>query len=173
MYFFDYLHQLEKAKRFQELFFNGLFDRLIMGMKSAGQLRNFLLNEQPEMSLWSPANMYLLLPIDSGCNKTVHINWRGIESAASAVQFVKDAYLNPGGTFSSIEKNRKEGEICLANKKVEMSKLKDAVVMAVHSGKIYLVLEVLPDMTADSPFDGVTEKSGAEFPTFTEYFSKK
>ncbi|XP_078169744.1 endoribonuclease Dicer homolog 3a-like isoform X2 [Carex rostrata] len=165
--------QLEKAKRFQELFFNGLFGRLIMGMKSAGQLRNFLLNEQPEMSLWSPANMYLLLPIDSGCNKTVHINWRGIESAASAVQFVKDAYLNPGGTFSSIEKNRKEGEVCLANKKVEMSKLKDAVVMAVHSGKIYLVLEVLPDMTADSPFDGVTEKSGAEFPTFTEYFSKK
>ncbi|XP_078169437.1 endoribonuclease Dicer homolog 3a-like [Carex rostrata] len=165
--------QLEKTKRFQELFFNGLFGRLVMGMKSAGQLRKFLLNEQPEMSLWSPANMYLLLPIDSGCNKTVHINWRGIESAASAVQFMKDAYLNPWGTFSSIEKIRKEGEVCLANKKVEMSELKDAVVMAVHSGKIYLVLEVLPDMTADSPFDGVTEKSGAEFPTFTEYFSKK
>ncbi|KAF3337365.1 endoribonuclease Dicer 3a-like protein [Carex littledalei] len=165
--------QVEKAKRFQELFFNGLFGRLVTGMKSAGQSRKFLLNEQPEMSFWSPANMYLLLPIDSSCNETVHINWRGIESAASAVQFFKDAYLNPGGTFSSIEKICKEGEICLANKKVEMSKLRDAVVMAVHSGKIYLILEVLPDMTANSPFDGVTEKSGAEFPTFTEYFCKK
>jgi endoribonuclease Dicer len=142
-------------------------------MKSAGQLRTFLLNEQPETSLWNPANMYLLLPIDSTCTETVHINWRGITSAASAVQFLKDAYQTPGGTFSGIDNNRKEGEICLANKKVEMNKLKDAVVMAVHSGKIYLVLEVLPDLTADSPFDGATEKSGAEFPTFTEYFSKK
>lgn len=144
-----------------------------MGMRSAGQLRTFLLNEHPETSLWSPANMYLLLPIDSSCTETVHINWRGIQSAALAVQFLKDAYQTPGGAFSSIEKNRKEGEICLANKKIEMNKLRDAVVMAVHSGKIYVVLEVLLDLTADSPFDGITDKSGAEFPTFTEYFNKK
>ncbi|KAJ3699720.1 hypothetical protein LUZ61_003425 [Rhynchospora tenuis] len=165
--------QVEKAKRFQEFFFNGLFGRLVVGKKSAGQSRKFLLDEEPEESLWSEANMYLLLPIDSSFTETVHINWRGIESAASAVQFLKDSYQNSGGTFSRIDKGRKEGEICLANKKVEINELTGAVVMAVHSGKIYVVLEVLPGLTADSPFDGVTEKSGAESTTFTEYFSKK
>ncbi|KAJ4764395.1 Protein Dicer [Rhynchospora pubera] len=165
--------QVEKAKRFQEFFFNGLFGRLVMGKKSAGQSRKFLLNEEPEESLWREANMYLLLPTDSSFTETVHINWRGIESAASAVQFLKDSYQNSGGTFSSVDKGRKEGEIYLANKKVEMNELTGAVVMAVHSGKIYLVLDVLPGLTANSPFDGVTEKSGAELTTFTEYFSKK
>jgi endoribonuclease Dicer len=45
-------------------------------------------------------------------------------------------------------------------------------VLAVHTGKIYTALHVA-DLSANSTFDGVSDKKETEFNTFTEYFKIK
>ncbi|KAJ3678564.1 hypothetical protein LUZ60_002367 [Juncus effusus] len=162
--------QVKKAKIFQELFFNGLFGRVIIGRKPA---KKFLLNENTDSSLWSPSKMYFLLPINASCTKSVEIYWRGINSTISAVQFLRNVYSAPDPDFSTVGETRDEGEICLANETVKIEDLKECLVMAVHTGKIYLILEVLNDLSAENKFDGVSEKSDCEFQTFNQYFKKK
>ncbi|KAI3811509.1 hypothetical protein L1987_21233 [Smallanthus sonchifolius] len=59
--------------------------------------------------------------------------------------------------------------IHFANRSVHKDEVTDVVVLAIHTGKIYSILEVLEDETAHSPFGGDTEK----FSTFKNYFKQK
>ncbi|XP_020585033.1 endoribonuclease Dicer homolog 3a isoform X2 [Phalaenopsis equestris] len=170
--------QIERAKIFQELFFNGLFGKLFKGSKSSGQKREFLLksNKRPT---WSSSNMYLLLPLktsDQQHQDEAHINWDAIDATFSAVEFISIIYTSGAESdqlwknpvsFVSRNDSDESGVIHLANKLLHVQSVKDLVVVAIHTGKIYTVLDVVTDSSACSSFDA------PGFATYKEYFSKK
>lgn len=170
--------QVMKAKCFHELFFNGLFGRLFVGSKSSGKKREFLLLTENK-SLWSPSNMYLVLPtesLESTNHESCNINWKGITSCASIVEVLKNysqsSMENNSSELVEIECTSKD-MIQLANISVPMDNLKYIVVLAIHTGKIYSILDVLTDSSAESPFDGNSDSAPSKFATFAEYFNKK
>ncbi|XAR57556.1 Ribonuclease III [Bertholletia excelsa] len=176
-----------KAMCFQQFFFNGLFGKLFIRLKSSGE-RKFLLQAEEE-PLWNPSNMYLLLPLGpSGVpsDKSWTINWMGINSCVSAVKFLKkNAWLsidqsNSGrGNSSPHKMNSIEADcnntnvIHLANKSVAIDNLREMVVLAIHTGRIYSVLHVIEGTSAESPFDGNSDVFPSSYSSFADYFNKK
>lgn len=175
-----------KAKLFQEFFFNGLFGRLFFRSKSAGAQREFLLQKETK-SLWNSSNMYLLLPLEktSSCDP-YRINWMGINSCVSAVEILKKSASLGAERFNGKTGNlapcingffetkcNSADFIHLANDLVDTNNLKDMVVLAIHTGKIYSVFKIMGNMTAESPFDGSTDTTPSEYTSFAEYFNKK
>ncbi|KAJ6793943.1 endoribonuclease Dicer-like protein 3a [Iris pallida] len=159
--------QVEKAKRFQELFFNGLFGKLFKGSKSSGTPRKFLL-EEDDCSLWTTSNMYMLLPLESTHTPnqdTISINWKGISASAHVVEFLSSAVVSGSNLVQNGCSN--SDAIHFANKSTKLQSLKDMVVIAVHTGKLYSVIDVVDGSSADSPFDV------PEFATYSEYFKAK
>ena len=173
---------------FHELFFNGLFGRLFIGSRSSGVRREFLLNIE-QKSLWSSSNMYLLLPIESSGilnYDSWRINWQGINSCASVIQFLeKQSQLSAGnmnddtgnpspcGTGLVETECKSISTIHLANNSVHVNNLKNMVVLAIHTGRIYSILDVVVDMSAESPFDGNADVNSSNNTTFAEYFNNK
>lgn len=164
--------QLMKAKRFQEFFFNGLFGRLFVGSRTSGD-RQFLLQNDTS-ALWSALKMYLLLPLEeSSPADQCGINWMAIDACCSAVEFMAKSSsterLNDNGDSTEI---KVEKSIQFANDSVDSDKLENMVVLAIHTGRVYSILELLTDTSAESPFDG-NEGSKPEIATFVDYFSQK
>lgn len=174
--------QMTKAKRFQEFFFNGLFGKLFTGSKSS---REFLLQKETT-SLWSPSNMYLLLPLEPwsiSSNDWCKIDWKGIEACSSVVEYLKNSFLaarsySGGGNplpdnvqSSTIECNG-TNLIHFANALVNVENIKDMVVLAIHTGRIYSIVKVVNDSSAESAFEGNADNV-TEFSTYTEYFNKR
>ncbi|RDX68564.1 Endoribonuclease Dicer-like 3a, partial [Mucuna pruriens] len=175
--------QMMKAKCFHELLFNGLFGRLIVRSKSAAGEMEFLLQKDTK-SLWSPKHLYLLLPLDT-YEGSLQINWRGINSCAAAIEFLRRKISMVTGDFddngtitthhnTSSSEMECEGtnKIHFANCVVDADNIKDMVVLAIHTGKIYCIIEMDGNLSAESPFDGYNEKS-MECITFSDYFSKR
>ncbi|RDX82989.1 Endoribonuclease Dicer-like 3a, partial [Mucuna pruriens] len=179
--------QMMKAKCFHELLFNGLFGRLFGGSKSAGGERKFLLQNDTK-SLWSPKHLYLLLPLEKLndiCEGSLQINWCGINSCAAAIEFLRrkismvtgdfddsGPITTPHNTSSSEMECEGTNKIHFANCVVDADNIKDMVVLAIHTGKIYCIIEMDSNLSAESPFDGYNEKS-KECITFSDYFSKR
>lgn len=151
-------------------------------MKSSGE-RNFLL--QTEESLWDPSNMYLLLPLESediAADGPLKINWTGIGSCVSAVEFLKrNAWLNFQQTeviddnlslhvSDPIVTEVSSQIIHLANISASVDRLKEMVVVAIHTGRIYSILDIVPSTSAESPFEGDAD---ASYSSFAEYYHKK
>lgn len=120
--------------------------------------------------------MYLLLPVDPtlDSHKSVCIYWSVIDAVATTVQFMRSAYSD--GKHSLIDKLNPEKNggdlIHLANKSCKADDIKNMVVLALHTGKIYTALAVA-DLCANSTFDGASDKKEAKFRTFVDYFEKK
>ncbi|THU52369.1 hypothetical protein C4D60_Mb10t03280 [Musa balbisiana] len=174
--------QVDQGKFFQELFFNGLFGKLFTGSKSSGVSRKFLLSDN--RSLWNTSNMYMLLPLESSCahkHDKVSINWKAISASASVVKFMREIYSSRGQNGPVVDSKCGSSEtrgsmpdtIHLANRFAEPQSLKGVVVLAIHTGRIYCVLDVVTGLTADSPFDGNSRKQSSDTWTFSEYFNKK
>lgn len=178
--------QMMKAKRFQEFFFNGLFGRLFVGSKSSRKKREFLLNKEASFC-WNPDYMYLLLPLEMSKTSSVDswkINWTAITSCFDAVEFMKKEHSFgtedsksktvssvPSGTLpAKIDEDKK---IHFADGSLGACKLKQVVVVAIHTGRIYSILEVASDMSADSPFEGNADGGSSKFSSYAEYFNKK
>lgn len=172
--------QMMRAKQFQEFFFNGLFGRLFSGSKSS---REFLL-QKGTASLWSPSNMYLLLPLEPlsiSSRESWKIDWKGIEACSSVVEFLKNCFLgvqsNDGGGNqlpNNLESSTVECDgtntMHFANALVNVENLKDMVVLAIHTGRIYSIVKVMSDSSAESAFEGNADD---EFSTYAEYFNKR
>nr|POF01599.1 endoribonuclease dicer like 3 [Quercus suber] len=47
------------------------------------------------------------------------------------------------------------------------------IVLAIHTGKTYSLVEVVNNTSAESPFDGNTDNASSKYMTFSEYFNKK
>lgn len=175
--------QMTKAKCFQEFFFNGLFGKLFVGSKSAGTCREFLLQKETK-SLWSPSNMYLLLPLEkmnTSSPEPCRINWIGINSCISAVEIMKKSSLlgaehcngETGKSSPCTTSSYNANVILFSNSLTDINNLKGMVVLAIHTGKIYSVVEVVNNSSAESPFDGNTDTASSGYMTFAEYFNKK
>ncbi|VAH83278.1 unnamed protein product [Triticum turgidum subsp. durum] len=169
------VQQMEQAKLFQALLFNGLFGKLFTGSKSSDVPREFILNKDDTV-IWNNPNMYLILPMDPTVEShdISEINWRVIDEAATAVKLLRKIYseekMNIQGILDFDQND--EDLIHLANTSCETHFLRNVVVLAVHTGKIYTALHVA-DLSANSTFDGVSDEKGTEFHTFAEYFEKK
>ncbi|KAJ9548492.1 hypothetical protein OSB04_021035 [Centaurea solstitialis] len=174
--------QIAKAKCFQALFFNGIFGKLYVGSKQSEFAREFLL--QTDENLWNPSYIYLLLPLE--LLEPLTINWKEVDSCASVVDFVntnpqfrakkqaRDGGVTKPENIDSVMIDSDSIDILhFANKSIHKDKVKDVVVLAIHSGKIYSVLELLEDATAESPFDGDTGSNPPKFSSFADYYEKK
>ncbi|KAK9079342.1 hypothetical protein SSX86_001013 [Deinandra increscens subsp. villosa] len=152
--------QVAKGKCFQELFFNGIFAKYVP--------REFLL--EPDQKLWASSYMYFLLPLES--LDPFQISWKEIDSCVSAIEFIKKSPVLSGeeqSVDSIMTCSESTSLIHFANRSINKDDVTNVVVLAIHTGKIYSVLEVLQNETADSPFDGNTKK----FPSFKSYFKQK
>lgn len=167
---------MKKAKCFQEFFFNGLFGRLFHASKSSGN-RDFLL-QKDLTTLWSTSYMYLLLPLD-GLNDSNHepwrIDWTGITSSISVVELLKNNSLLGSGQYNGedLSPETECQDVCFANTSVDIKHLNGMVVLAIHTGKLYSVVEAVSNTSAESPFDGNSDVVPSEYATFNEYFHKK
>jgi endoribonuclease Dicer len=157
----------------------------LIGSKS-GAKREFLLQKETK-SLWSPSKMYLLLPLEEFNTSTPEpckINWTGINSCVSAVEILKKSSvlsavrgetvtLSPCRSSSFETECNNDNVVHFANCLVDINNLKDMVVLAIHTGKIYSVVMAVNNTSAESPFDGITGTAPPEYATFAEYFNKK
>ncbi|KAJ0967078.1 hypothetical protein J5N97_023995 [Dioscorea zingiberensis] len=175
--------KMKKSKRFQEFFFNGIFGKLFMGSRSSGKQREFLFKREKELP-WSSLNMYLLLPVESVANQaTASIHWKGIDACASVVEFLLDSYSLdgeycfenslPSGSNSYQTSCGSADIVHLANKSLHVKYLRDSVVLAIHTGRIYSVLDVLDDITPESPFDEIYDQKPSNFLSFIDYYLHK
>ncbi|PSS19311.1 Endoribonuclease Dicer 3a like [Actinidia chinensis var. chinensis] len=177
--------QVMKAKCFQELFFNALFGKLFVRSKSLGGERKFLMQSE-NASLWDQSNMYLLLPVETS-NVSTHeswrINWMAINSCVTVVDYMKkNAWLSVkqssgDNVNSSLHRTDSietiKNVIHLANKSVDSENLRQMVVLAIHTGRLYSVLYVVDNTSAESPFDGNSDANPSSYSSFAEYFYKK
>ncbi|KAL6578542.1 Dicer dimerization domain [Orobanche minor] len=172
--------QVVKAKCFQELIFNGLFGKLFV--KSSGE-RKLLF--QTEESLWDPSNMYLLLPLDSESTageQASKIDWAGIESCVSVVEFLrKNAWLklkkpeaNDGSSLVHVIDPVVNKSNCrvihLANRSDPVDCLKEMVVVAIHTGRIYSILDIVENTSSKSPFEGDADTG---YSSYDDYYHRK
>ncbi|KAK4283890.1 hypothetical protein QN277_000793 [Acacia crassicarpa] len=179
--------QMRNAKSFHELLFNGVFGRLVFRSKEAAGGRQFLLQDETS-SLWTPSNSYLLLPLekDGIYEESFKINWAGINSCASAIEFMQKKYSLgadhcddyrknlPSHDINMSEADHGGGEkIHFANCVLDLNNVKDMVVLAIHTGKIYCIIEAAHDLSAASPFDTPENLAAVEPITFSDYFRKR
>ncbi|CAH9128863.1 unnamed protein product [Cuscuta epithymum] len=175
--------QVRKAKRFQEFFFNGLFGKLFT--RASGE-RKLIFNM--EESLWEKSYMYLLLPLDTvgHSSERLCIDWNGIHSSVSAVEYLKkNAWLNAelseaNRRNSFLHRNDLDAmdtdsieQIHMANISVPRNSVRGMVVVAIHSGRIYSILEAVPDSSSRSPFEGSTEEAPSTYSSYDDYFQKR
>uniref|UniRef100_A0A0E0JSJ4 Uncharacterized protein n=1 Tax=Oryza punctata TaxID=4537 RepID=A0A0E0JSJ4_ORYPU len=165
--------QMEQAKLFQGLLFNGLFGKLFTRSKAPNAPREFILNKE-DAFVWNTASAYLLLPANPSFDSNVCINWSVIDAAATAVKLMRRIYSeNKRELLGIFDSDQNVGDLIhLANKSCMANSLKDMVVLAVHTGKIYTALDIT-ELSGDSAFDGASDKKECKFRTFAEYFKKK
>ncbi|KAM6559383.1 hypothetical protein CsatA_028622 [Cannabis sativa] len=174
--------QMKKAKCFQELFFNGLFGRVFMGSKSAGTKRQFLLRND-EKRLWNQFYTYLLLPLESSngaSNESWRISWQEMDSCVSVVELLMKKSLPDNGESDNVSPCKTESleSMCdniihFANGSVDTSNLEERVVLAIHTGKLYSIVELESGTSAESPFEVNGDDVSSPFTSYTEYFNKK
>ncbi|MBA0752984.1 hypothetical protein Gogos_000140, partial [Gossypium gossypioides] len=166
--------QITAAKRFQEIFFNGLFGRLFVG--SSGTSRELLFHSKTSL-LWHPFNMYLLLPLEDSLSNELRINWPGITACTLAVEFLT-ADGNRGNpslnqTDSSVTEHKETNVIHFANRSIDVNNISNIVILAIHTGRIYSTIELVHDTSAKSSFNDIVDMNSSKFATFSEYYNRK
>ncbi|RDX92252.1 Endoribonuclease Dicer-like 3, partial [Mucuna pruriens] len=178
--------QMTQAKCFQELFFNGLFGRLFVESEEAGTKREFLLQNQIS-DLWNPLKMYLLLPLEAlnSEGEAWRVNWRGVSSCVSVVNFLKRKFSLssencPKQKFSkwidsSDMEQKTSSTVHFANCLLDVNAIKDVVVMAIHTGRFYSIVGIVKYSSAECLFsyNGADVASSSDYSTYIEYFNKK
>ncbi|XP_062101177.1 endoribonuclease Dicer homolog 3 [Humulus lupulus] len=178
--------QMKKAKCFQELFFNGLFGKLFIGSKSSGTKRELLLHYD-EKRLWNQFYSYLLLPLDSlneTSNESWRISWQEMDSCISVVELLKKNSLSgaqhcngENGNVSPCKteplESISDNIVRFANGSVDTSNLEERVVLAIHTGKLYSIVDLESSTSAESPFEVNGDDVPSPFTSYTEYFNKK
>ncbi|KAM0865318.1 hypothetical protein ACQ4PT_043361 [Festuca glaucescens] len=169
--------QLREGKLFQEFFFNGIFGRLFHGSRTSGVQREFLFRKGHEIQ-WSSESMYLLLPLRHSppIQQDLSIHWEAVESCTQAVEQLRNLYMEDGNLHANFIQDRSiKGEdiIHLANKSLHFSSIKDSVVLSLHTGRIYSVLDLIYDTTAEDSFEEMYNGKASPFSSFVEYYHEK
>lgn len=169
---------MAKAKCFQQLIFNGLYGKLFV---KSSESRKFIF--ETDALSWDPARMYLLLPLESEDVATVRpvIDWMGVHSAVSTIEFMKkNARLNlqqretvdEDTSVHMCEDGTKVNSdtIHLADRSATIDGLKEMVVVAVHTGRIYSIVDIVEGTSGFTPFEGGCD---ASYSSFADYYHKK
>ncbi|VAH04530.1 unnamed protein product [Triticum turgidum subsp. durum] len=169
--------QLRDGKLFQEFFFNGIFGRLFHGSRTSGVQREFLFRKGHEIQ-WSSESMYLLLPLRHSphIQQDLNIYWEAVESCTQAVEQLRNLYLEDENIRANFIQHRsiKEKDIIhLANKSLHFSSIKDSVVLSLHTGRIYSVLDLIYDTTAEDSFEEMYNGKASPFSSFMDYYREK
>lgn len=120
--------------------------------------------------------MYLLLPLrhSSDIHCDLNIQWEVVESCSDAVEQLRNLYLEDGNLnyeiLNSNKRNKGEEIIHLANRSLHFSRVKDSVVLSLHTGRIYSVLDLIPGTTAGDSFD---EMYNGKTSSFVDYYHQK
>ena len=124
--------------------------------------------------------MYLLLPLrnSSHIQHDLNIYWEAVESCSGAVEQLRNLYLEDGNLnyenlCSHKRSNKGEDIIYLANKSLHFSAVRDSVVLSLHTGRIYSVLDLILDTTADDSFDEMYNGKASPFASFVDYYHQK
>ncbi|KAG6417141.1 hypothetical protein SASPL_119292 [Salvia splendens] len=170
--------QVAKAKCFQQLIFNGLYGKLFV---KSSESRKFIF--EPDELSWDPSQMYLLLPLESEDIDTVRpvIDWTGIHSAVSTIEFMKkNALLNLQQRETVAEDTLlhmcEDGSevnsdtIYLGDRSATIDGLKEMVVVAVHTSRIYSIVDIVEGTSGFTPFEGGCD---ASYSSFADYYHKK
>lgn len=169
------VEQVEKAKRFHELFFNGVFGKMFKGSSTPGMPSQFIVDEDTS-SLWNESYTFLLLPLEFPCfeeSDELKIYWKGITDIYSVVKYLQrghkpeDNCSSSNGEEATIVSENKHESVHLVNKIVDIESISDMIVMAIHTGKFYSILEVVKGTSAHSPFEKSDVKS------YADYFANK
>ncbi|EFJ29552.1 hypothetical protein SELMODRAFT_91347, partial [Selaginella moellendorffii] len=158
--------QLAAAKAYQEIMFNGAFSRLVFREdKNDRTLATCLLSSTEKANeLWSET--YLLLPIlDGSCD----IDWNIVTRCADAAKLLPSLCSELNKTEVCMERPD-AGLIYTASGPVSPGALQDAVVLTVHTGKLFSIVEVLEDLGAQSTFK---ENEESEPCTYEEFYLRK
>ncbi|XP_024528687.1 endoribonuclease Dicer homolog 3a isoform X2 [Selaginella moellendorffii] len=158
--------QLAAAKAYQEIMFNGAFSRLVFREdKNDRTLATCLLSSTEKANeLWSET--YLLLPIlDGSCD----IDWNIVTRCADAAKLLPSLCSELNKTEVCMERPD-TGLIYTASGPVSPGALQDAVVLTVHTGKLFSIVEVLEDLGAQSTFK---ENEESEPCTYEEFYLRK
>uniref|UniRef100_J3N3J6 Uncharacterized protein n=1 Tax=Oryza brachyantha TaxID=4533 RepID=J3N3J6_ORYBR len=171
--------QLSKGKLFQEFFFNGIFGRLFHGSRTSGAQRDLVFKKGHEIQ-WSSESMYLLLPLrdSSHIQDDINIHWESIESCAGAIEQLWSSYKGdenviPGNYIPQKIRKGQQDIIHLANKSLHCTTIKDSVVLSLHTGRIYTVLDFILNTSAEDSFDELCNGKASPFTSFVDYYRQK
>lgn len=174
-----FYQQLKDAKYFHQTVFNGVF------AKGLGQDKR---SRSKTKKLWVSSNMYFLLPIQEDSfgafQREANIDWLLIRYFVSGAKLFKSLFRSEKGTnvtddFDILLKRSflqysvpKEKVISLATGIHRASDLIDKAIIAVHTGRIYIVVRVISDKTSKSPFPQ-SRDGKAQYSSYHDYFEKK
>lgn len=130
--------------------------------------------------------MFLLLPVETGdqASSATTVDWSAINSCACVVDFLKNNSLlelqvgddenhhcdtSPGQEVLQ-KKETETNLIHFANASSDKNSIEEIVVVAIHTGRIYSIVEAVKDSSAMSPFE---DEASLEYATYAEYFNKK
>ncbi|XP_020528007.1 endoribonuclease Dicer homolog 3a isoform X1 [Amborella trichopoda] len=179
--------QVRKSKLFHEMFYNALYRKLFQMLKNLNGVEKQKegLLENGNMQLWTTSNMYLLLPliIAPHDHEAVSIDWEGVNACATMMNFWKNTSLPIGkcGFFGAMQSWSFFSTTCedehmmsrifqLANGAFPISDLKHRVVLSVHTGRVYCIMDMIHNTMADSPFE---EDATSQYSSYADYFKKK
>jgi endoribonuclease Dicer len=177
--------------RFQELLFNGMFNKLIQPTKNVKVPdKDTYLPGNPE--LWSSGNMYLLLPLvrtaSDGTSANLDIDWKSIRlTVQAAAAFIQQnsqerkqsSIMSAISLFKSsialAAAKRSEAKLLhlAGGRKFCASEIVDTAVITIHTGKIYCVLDVLHHQTALTPFPETKGPEPQKFSNYSQFFKER
>ncbi|PPD66653.1 hypothetical protein GOBAR_DD36471 [Gossypium barbadense] len=132
--------QITAAKRFQEIFFNGLFGRLFVG--SSGTSRELLFYSKTSL-LWHPSNMYLLLPLEDSLKhketNVIHFANRSID--VNNISNIVVLAIHTGRIYSTIELVHDTSAKSSFNNIADMNSSKLATFSEYYNRKYRIVLK--------------------------------
>ena len=127
--------------------------------------------------------MYLLLPVDT--LDTSKVNWRGISSSVNVVEFLKKQYSTHSKCFngdhselplsttgSSMTESKAANHIHFANSSIDADNLQDMLVLAIHTGRIYSIIEVVRGKSAESSLEENIDDSSSTY-SYAQHFKTK
>lgn len=118
--------------------------------------------------LWSPSKAYLLLPLDDSPTFSqdveAQIDWKGIDSCVSITDQLGK---NSPDILPDFHQNSPDTLHLARQQSLHLSDVKNKVVISIHTGRMYSIIDVMLNMSANSPFDE------RKFKTYTNYFKQK
>ncbi|KAI5069811.1 hypothetical protein GOP47_0016112 [Adiantum capillus-veneris] len=175
--------QLEDAKAYHQLIFNGMFGKLIKRLnKKEGQslMKNVLAFDRTKATkneFWDSSQMYLVLPLLPGKladdSEEIPINWKAVRDAAATSRlFPHLCSIQQQNTNLTLERKsvHKNVGLHMASGLRPAFELIDMAVVTIHTGRMYTVVEILDQMNANCKMEGAEDST---YTSYSHYFEEK